>query len=143
MIIFFLIKNCNFPVPGPPDSTSKLQKKPSALKRSHPTLKNMNFSKKVTFVGHFCPPGSGSTDPIESGSDPNPQLCLQDLHRELLRGGARPEPWYSREPRRLPLHTDKYYCKRGTVARSRRSVILSWEAVLCNFLTSGTGTVTC
>jgi hypothetical protein len=55
----------------------------------------------------------------------DPQPCLQDLHRELLRGGARPEPWYSREPRRLPLHTDKYYCKRGTVARSQRSVILS------------------
>jgi hypothetical protein len=30
----------------------------------------MNFKKKFTFVGHFCPPGSGSgsTDPIESGS---------------------------------------------------------------------------
>jgi hypothetical protein len=29
-------------------------------------------------VGHFCPPGSGSgsTDPIESGSNPDPQPCL-------------------------------------------------------------------
>jgi hypothetical protein len=29
-----------------------------------------DFKKKFTFVGHFCPPGSGSgsTDPIESGS---------------------------------------------------------------------------
>ncbi len=24
-------------------------------------------------MGHFCPPGSGSTDPIESGSNPDPQ----------------------------------------------------------------------
>jgi hypothetical protein len=24
-------------------------------------------------VGHFCPPGSRSTDPIESGSNPDPQ----------------------------------------------------------------------
>ncbi len=40
---------------------SKLQKKPSALKRGHPTLQNMNFYKFFsTFVGHFCPPGSGS-----------------------------------------------------------------------------------
>jgi hypothetical protein len=29
----------------------------------------MNFYKFLsTFVGHFCPPGSRSTDPIESGS---------------------------------------------------------------------------
>ena len=40
---------------------SKLQKKPSALKRGHPTLQNMNFYKFLsTFVGPFCPPGSGS-----------------------------------------------------------------------------------
>jgi hypothetical protein len=30
-------------------------------------------------MGHFCPPGSksGSTDPIESGSDPDPQPCYK------------------------------------------------------------------
>ncbi len=40
---------------------SKLWKKPSVLKRGHPTLQNMNFYKLLsTFVGHFCPPGSGS-----------------------------------------------------------------------------------
>jgi hypothetical protein len=52
------------------------------LKRGHPTLQNMNFKKKnSTFVRHFCPPGSGSgsTDPIESGSNTDPQPCLQ-LH---------------------------------------------------------------
>ncbi len=31
------------------------------LKRGHPTLQNMNFYQFFsTFVGHFCPPGSGS-----------------------------------------------------------------------------------
>jgi hypothetical protein len=43
----------------------------------------MNFKFFSTFVGHFCPPNpdpdseSGSTDPIESGSNPDqdPQPC--------------------------------------------------------------------
>jgi hypothetical protein len=81
---FFWIKNYNLPIPRPPLRTPKLQKKPSALKRGHPTLQNMNFKKNLSsFVGHFCPPGSrsGSTDPIESGSnpdmDPDPQPCRQ------------------------------------------------------------------
>ncbi len=66
---------------------SKLQKKPSALKRGHPTLQNMNFYKKfsslwVIFALLDSDPdpdsesGSGSTGPIESGSnqalDPKP-----------------------------------------------------------------------
>ncbi len=36
-------------------------------------LKNFKFFS--TYVGHFCPPGSGSgsTDPIKSGSSPDPQ----------------------------------------------------------------------
>jgi hypothetical protein len=39
--------------------TSKLQKKPSALKREHPALQNMKFLNFSTLVGHFCPPRSG------------------------------------------------------------------------------------
>ena len=48
---------------------SKLQEKPSALKREHPALRKMKFLNLIFFVGHFCPPGSGSgsTDLIESG----------------------------------------------------------------------------
>ncbi len=35
----------------------KLLKKPAALKREHPALKNMKFLIFFpTFVGHFCPP---------------------------------------------------------------------------------------
>jgi hypothetical protein len=63
---------------------SKLQKKPSALKRGHPTLQNMNFYKFflllwVIFALLDPDPDSesGSTDPIESGSnpDPDPEPC--------------------------------------------------------------------
>ncbi len=56
----------------------------------------MNFKIFSTFVGHFCPPGSGSesTDPIESGSNPDPQPCLVerqrrvDLHPRLYADGS-------------------------------------------------------
>jgi hypothetical protein len=65
---FFWDQKLQFTHPYASIRTSKLQKKPSALKGSHPTLQNMNFKNFSTFVGHFCPPGSGSTDPIESGS---------------------------------------------------------------------------
>ncbi len=71
--IFFLIKNCNLPIPRPPYSTSKLQLSKGAIQH----FKTWTFKKISTFVGHFCPPdpdsesGSGSTDPIESGSNPD------------------------------------------------------------------------
>ena len=59
---------------------SKLQKKPAAHKRGHPTLQNMNFYKFLsTFVGHFCPPGSGSGFRIRiriPNTDPDPQTRL-------------------------------------------------------------------
>jgi hypothetical protein len=44
-------------------------------KRQHPALKIMKFSNFFIFVGHSCPPGSGSRDLIEYGSypDPDPQ----------------------------------------------------------------------
>jgi len=58
-----------------------------------------------------------------SGLEFSISYSLRDLHRDLLRG-ERAEPWYSREPPRLPLRTDAYYCQRGTVARSRRSAII-------------------
>jgi hypothetical protein len=61
----------------------KLQKKPSALKRGHPTLQNMNFYKFflllwVIFALLDPEPdpdsksGSGSRGPIEYGSNPDP-----------------------------------------------------------------------
>jgi hypothetical protein len=67
---------------------SKLQKKLSVLKRGRPTLQNMNFYKFflllwVIFDFLDTDPGpdseSGSTDPIESGSnpDPDPQPCFK------------------------------------------------------------------
>jgi hypothetical protein len=60
---------------------SKLQKKPTAHKRGHPTLQNVNFKKKflllwVIFALLDPDPDpnseSGSTGSIEYGSNPNP-----------------------------------------------------------------------
>jgi hypothetical protein len=44
-VYLFLIKNCNLLIPRSPQRTSKLQEKPSALKREHPALqkKCLNF----------------------------------------------------------------------------------------------------
>ena len=39
---FLDCKNCNLLIPRPPERTPKLQEKPSAVKREHPVLKNMN-----------------------------------------------------------------------------------------------------
>jgi hypothetical protein len=52
------------------------------LKREHPALQNMKFRNFLfIFVGSFYPPGSGSgsTDLIESGSNPDPKHCQQRL----------------------------------------------------------------
>jgi hypothetical protein len=44
------------------------------------------------FVGNFCPPGSGSgygsMDPVESGSNPDPdtQHCLKIIHKNMFVG---------------------------------------------------------
>jgi hypothetical protein len=75
-IKFFLIKNYNLPIARPPERTSKLQKKLSALKRKHPTLQNMqflNFFLLLWVIFSLLDPdpgseaGSGSTELIESG----------------------------------------------------------------------------
>jgi hypothetical protein len=66
----------------------KLQKNPSALKRGHPTLQNMNFYTFflllwVIFALLDPDPdseyGSGSTGPIEYGSNPDPKPCGKHL----------------------------------------------------------------
>jgi hypothetical protein len=71
-----MIKNCNLLIPRPPYRTSKLQEKPSVLKREHPALQNIKF---LTFYSIFwvifalldpnLDSESGSTDLIESGSE--------------------------------------------------------------------------
>jgi hypothetical protein len=55
-IFFFIIKNQNLLIPRPPKRTSKLQKKPAALKKEHPALQNMKFCKFFYFGGSFFPP---------------------------------------------------------------------------------------
>ncbi len=53
-------------------------------------------------MGHFCPPGSGSTGPIEYGSNPDP--------------GPDPKPW-------SPVHKKRYriFCCESYLERSRLS----------------------
>jgi hypothetical protein len=54
-LISFLEKNCNLLIRRPSKRMSKLQDKPSALKRKHPAQKMkfiINFFS--IFVGHFC-----------------------------------------------------------------------------------------
>jgi hypothetical protein len=61
-----------------------------------------SFHPDPAFVGHFCLPGSGSTDPIESGFnlDPEPQPCFL-VYRIRIGCGPRssilcnvPDPWH-------------------------------------------------
>ncbi len=84
----FLIKNCNLPIPRPPQRRSKLQRKPSAFKRKHPALQNMKFLIFSYYCGSYIAlldqdseSGSGSTDLIESDSnpDPDPKHSLKQL----------------------------------------------------------------
>jgi hypothetical protein len=65
---------------------SKLQKKPSALKREHTALQNMKFQKKILFLGHFCPPGSGSGSPV-----PDPDFGSGSGYRstDLIESGSK------------------------------------------------------
>jgi hypothetical protein len=57
---------------------SKLQEKPSALKREHPALQKMKFLYFFMFVGHFCPPGFTA--------------LITSLHLEIQRRHCR---WYN------------------------------------------------
>ncbi len=63
-----------YPIPDPGSGSATL---PSALKRGHPTLQNMNLKFLLLWVifGLLDPDPdseSGSADPIESGSNPDP-----------------------------------------------------------------------
>ncbi len=64
----------------------------SSQKRTSSTSKHEISLLFSTFVGHFCPPGSGSTDPIESGSnwdpDPQPWFSLPGVCVEILLSGV-------------------------------------------------------
>jgi hypothetical protein len=53
----------------PPYRTSKLQEKPSALKREHPALQNKFVNTFFYYVGHFCLPGSATlAGSLEAGT---------------------------------------------------------------------------
>ncbi len=92
-IIFLWIKKHNLPIPRHLQRKSKLQKKPSAAKREHPALQNMKFLNYflllwVIFALLDPDPdseyGSGSTDSIESGFNPDPQPWFMSINSCLL-----------------------------------------------------------
>jgi hypothetical protein len=59
---------------------SKLQKKPVELKREHPALQNMKFLNLFLFLWViFAGSGFGSSDLIESGSNPDPKHWVRLL----------------------------------------------------------------
>ncbi len=65
--IYFLDQKCNLLIPWPPYRTSKLQEKPSALKREQPALQN--FYLFFYFSGLFLPSCTRIRTP---NSDPDP-----------------------------------------------------------------------
>jgi hypothetical protein len=88
-----LIKNYNLPIPRPPERTSKLQKKPPALKRKHPALENMkylNFFLLLWVIFALLDPNpDGSTDLIESGSGsetlaPEDFFSIRFAHEDIV-----------------------------------------------------------
>ena len=88
-----MIKNYYLPIPRLPKRKSKLQKKPSALKREHPALHNMNFLDFLTLlhaIFALLDPDpdyeyrSGSTDLIESGHSTVPYNLISGVLDPLL-----------------------------------------------------------
>ncbi len=58
----------------------------STQKRTSSTSKHEFFKLLSNFVGHFCPLGSGSSDLIESGSNPDldPKHCREGYRKGSL-----------------------------------------------------------
>ncbi len=90
---FNSIAASNFFIPRPLWRTSKLQEKPSALKREHPALRNMNVLELFSiFASHFCPPGFGSSRPNPLRIHPDPPqhwLRLWEYYEDWLRKHTR------------------------------------------------------
>ncbi len=69
----------------------KLQEKPSALKkRTSSTSKHENSVPVLffIFVGHFCPPGSGSIKLMRIHADPQPCLAHDESAEDLVEAVA-------------------------------------------------------
>jgi hypothetical protein len=83
-IYIFLIKNCNLLIPRPLQRTSKLQEKPSAFKRKHSAIQNMNFIYFFFFRGSFFPSWIRIRIRILN-ADPDPAT--------LINADPDPQPW--------------------------------------------------
>jgi hypothetical protein len=110
---FLLIKNYNILFPRPP-KPSKLQKKPSALKREHPALQNMKFSIFFYFCGPFLPSWIRIRIP---NTDPDPHQLTQlntntiririrnpDENGKVLKLRADVESWLVNHINNLTVH---------------------------------------
>jgi|688.fasta_scaffold2098858_1 hypothetical protein len=65
---------------------SKLQEKPSTLKKEHPAIQNLKFHNFFSiFVGNFCPPGSGPGFRIRIPNPDPDQLTPIDPDPILIR----------------------------------------------------------
>jgi hypothetical protein len=89
-----LIKNCNLLFTRSLFRTSKLQEKPSVLKREHPALQKI---KCAIFVGHFAllNPNPGTPlnlEPIRSGSRSTTLISRQSYIRQLV--PLMKNPWF-------------------------------------------------
>ncbi len=60
IFLSFLIKNYDFLIPGPPERTSKLQEKPSDLKRDHPALHKNEIDQLFSLLYVIFGSGSGT-----------------------------------------------------------------------------------
>jgi hypothetical protein len=93
-LTFFFIRNYKLLIPRPPYRTTKLQEKPSALKREHRALQNLKFLYMNLCVAcHFCPPGSGLIQPksMQIHANTKQWLCIlvitgpQPVRRKIQR----------------------------------------------------------
>ena len=72
----FSENNFNLFIPRPPWRTSKLQEKPSALKREPPALQTYNYLLFFYFCGSFLP-SCIRIQPTKINAEPDPQQCYR------------------------------------------------------------------
>jgi hypothetical protein len=101
---FFSFKNCNLLIPRPPERTSKLQEKPSALNREHRALQKMKLFLNSIFLGHFFPWFRIRIRIANPDQDPGTHGIRIQIHNT-----GNKEIIYKSVKLTIPLFTDKYY----------------------------------
>jgi hypothetical protein len=78
----FKIKNTLFLVLGLNGGLLTYRRSPQPQQSEHLSLPNMKFLAFLWVIFSFYLSRSGSVDPIESGTDPNPQYRLEHFSKE-------------------------------------------------------------